>query len=71
MVLDLAEAVEVELADEAFKLGVPEEEGSDLGLHKFGVEDVDIALSGVPGDYMGVGGELTRAIHTLRIFWSL
>lgn len=50
LVFDFAEAVEVELADEALELTVPEELRGDFLLHALGVQDVDKFLRVVPRD---------------------
>jgi len=39
--LNLPEAIEIELPDEALKLLVPEIPGNDLSFHSFDVQNID------------------------------
>ena len=71
LTFDLPKTIEVELADEALKLGVPEKFRSDFSLHENWVQDVNVGSGGIPGDNLLVARVLSRIECTSRSFSSL
>jgi hypothetical protein len=68
LMFDLPKAVEIELPDKTFKLGVPEEDRRDFSLKKLSVQNIDITSGMIPTDDMGVFIKLNRKTGTFSIF---